>query len=223
MKTTDGHEVKVGGWYYLESGQVVILNDCAVTPKGKEVFLVTPYYEGEAMSVSCDGGYHHEMSMDYEHEGDETLVYALFKEVPLERLSPEYEKKLQEIEALALAAGTLKIEVKALNSETQKSKKLCEEEEKLLLELKLLIKGESSMLYDVKEKLQESRQKLSEFEDSIPSRPQPGVDGRWIDTVELQRLSKRDFELYCLEAGGIDNWEWYGESLKDYRKRYPEG
>lgn len=37
-------------------------------------------------------------------------------------------------------------------------------------------------------------------------------------------ISKRDFDklnrdsrkLAALEAGGVDNWEWYGESLKDF-------
>lgn len=23
-------------------------------------------------------------------------------------------------------------------------------------------------------------------------------------------------KLACLEAGGVDDWEWYGESLEDY-------
>lgn len=34
--------------------------------------------------------------------------------------------------------------------------------------------------------------------------------------VEYQRLLDRDFMLDCLEAGGVDNWDWYDESLKDY-------
>ena len=29
-------------------------------------------------------------------------------------------------------------------------------------------------------------------------------------------LLDRDAKLSALEAGGVDNWEWYGESLKDY-------
>ncbi len=30
------------------------------------------------------------------------------------------------------------------------------------------------------------------------------------------KLRDRDFLLECLENGGVDNWEWYGESLAPY-------
>lgn len=30
------------------------------------------------------------------------------------------------------------------------------------------------------------------------------------------RLVDRDFKLSCLEQGGVDNWEWYGEALQAY-------
>ena len=33
--------------------------------------------------------------------------------------------------------------------------------------------------------------------------------------IELERAEAK---LQALEAGGVDNWEWYDESLKDYRK-----
>lgn len=32
---------------------------------------------------------------------------------------------------------------------------------------------------------------------------------------EHDRLTKRDAELAALEKGGVDNWEWYGDSLKN--------
>lgn len=31
-------------------------------------------------------------------------------------------------------------------------------------------------------------------------------------------LQHRDEVLSALEAGGVDNWEWYGESLRDLYK-----
>lgn len=37
-----------------------------------------------------------------------------------------------------------------------------------------------------------------------------------IEEKELVSLIKRDAKLCALENGGVDNWEWYGESLKDY-------
>ena len=38
-------------------------------------------------------------------------------------------------------------------------------------------------------------------------------------TMTLQRfeyLINRDKLLSALEAGGVDNWEWYGESTREY-------
>ena len=32
---------------------------------------------------------------------------------------------------------------------------------------------------------------------------------------KLEELDERDTVLTALENGGVDNWEWYGESLKD--------
>jgi len=33
---------------------------------------------------------------------------------------------------------------------------------------------------------------------------------------ELDELYDRDFKLNCLENGGVDNWQWYSESLEEY-------
>lgn len=37
-----------------------------------------------------------------------------------------------------------------------------------------------------------------------------------ISKKEHDRLQDRDFKLRCLENGGVDNWEWYGDSLEPY-------
>ena len=34
-------------------------------------------------------------------------------------------------------------------------------------------------------------------------------------TYDLRRLIERDIILSKLESGGVDNWQWYGESLGD--------
>jgi hypothetical protein len=36
-----------------------------------------------------------------------------------------------------------------------------------------------------------------------------------ITVLEHKRLLRCRAILRALEAGGVDNWEWYGESLKD--------
>jgi hypothetical protein len=32
----------------------------------------------------------------------------------------------------------------------------------------------------------------------------------------IKNLEDRAWKLQCLENGGVDNWEWYGDSLKEY-------
>jgi hypothetical protein len=52
-----------------------------------------------------------------------------------------------------------------------------------------------------------------------PHRPEYVV----ITRIEHDKLKKSRHMLRCLEAGGVDNWEWYSESLQPhYRKYYPE-
>lgn len=43
-----------------------------------------------------------------------------------------------------------------------------------------------------------------------------------ITKAEYERLLDRDEKLTALEEGGVDNWEWYEESLKDYYQRQEE-
>ena len=37
-----------------------------------------------------------------------------------------------------------------------------------------------------------------------------------VEKFELDELIRDSKVLSALEAGGVDNWEWYGESLKDF-------
>lgn len=38
----------------------------------------------------------------------------------------------------------------------------------------------------------------------------------------ISNLENRDATLCALEAGGVDNWEWYGESIKDFFREEEE-
>ncbi len=38
-----------------------------------------------------------------------------------------------------------------------------------------------------------------------------------ITAEEYHDLLDKSFQLECLERGGVDNWEWYDESLRPYR------
>ena len=35
---------------------------------------------------------------------------------------------------------------------------------------------------------------------------------------KLRQLLKDEIKLEALEHGGVDNWEWYGDSIQDYLK-----
>lgn len=44
-----------------------------------------------------------------------------------------------------------------------------------------------------------------------------------IKKTEYESLKRTQFQMQCLESGGVDNWEWYSESLQPfYKKFYPE-
>lgn len=43
-----------------------------------------------------------------------------------------------------------------------------------------------------------------------------------IPKCSYDALVKRDEMLAALEAGGVDNWDWYSDSLKDFWKKYGE-
>lgn len=39
-----------------------------------------------------------------------------------------------------------------------------------------------------------------------------------ISENKLRQLLKDEIKLEALEHGGVDNWEWYGDSIQDYLK-----
>ena len=41
-----------------------------------------------------------------------------------------------------------------------------------------------------------------------------------IDEEKLRELIKHEATLAALEGGGVDNWDWYGDSIKDMLDEY---
>lgn len=41
-----------------------------------------------------------------------------------------------------------------------------------------------------------------------------------ISDDRLKELEDKEERLDALERGGVDNWEWYGESLSDYFEKH---
>lgn len=37
---------------------------------------------------------------------------------------------------------------------------------------------------------------------------------------KLEHFQRRDARLSALEVGGVDNWVWYGDSLRDHEAAY---
>ena len=58
VKTVDKEIIEIGNSYYLENGESVYLNEILINHDNKVRYLVIPYFEGEGMNVSGDGGYH---------------------------------------------------------------------------------------------------------------------------------------------------------------------
>lgn len=40
---------------------------------------------------------------------------------------------------------------------------------------------------------------------------------------EYEQLRKDSYFLNCLRAAGVDNWEWYGDAVEEYNKKYSDG
>lgn len=40
-----------------------------------------------------------------------------------------------------------------------------------------------------------------------------------VSKEEYKQLQSDSLKLQCLDEGGVDNWEWYGEAMREYRKR----
>lgn len=59
---------------------------------------------------------------------------------------------------------------------------------------------------------------------SMMSRGKYGDDTKEYMQMEIDELKaeleKSNFFIQCLEAGGVDNWEWYSESLQPYWEKY---
>lgn len=60
-------------------------------------------------------------------------------------------------------------------------------------------------------KISEEFRKAAEIEAQTPIAATPATVT--ISEAEYKRLKRAELELCALQAGGVDNWEWYHESL----------
>ena len=220
MKTTDNEELIKYEYYYTRAGQVVVLHDWGKGQNGK-IFIASRFYEGEAMSVELYPSGHAELEAPYEHEGEAESFNELFKFSPIFIVEKEYKKKAKEVIELCKSFGSLNIEI-------DKNKKILRDTESDIKSLafklnnnKVKVDSIISNKNRVKERLDELKNDVSMAEDRLGDLEQDG-DNSTISKYELGNLRKTQFKMQCLEAGGIDNWDWFDESLRDFYKRYPE-
>ena len=220
MKTTDNKELIKYEYYYTRAGQVVVLHDWGKGQNGK-IFIASRFYEGEAMTVALYPSGHTELTAPYEHEGEIESFNELFKNAPLYVVDEKYKKKAKEVIELCKSFGSLNIEIDK-NKKTLKDMDL--DIKSLAFKLnnkKNELDNRLSNIDSAKEKLEEITNKISMAEDRLGDLQQSG-DSSTISKDELGDLRKTQFKMECLEAGGIDNWDWFDESLEDFYKRYPE-
>lgn len=72
----------------------------------------------------------------------------------------------------------------------------------------------SEIRWEVREKVSDTVTKLADLASGNTIKIQ-GLE-ETISAEKYKELLERDKMLSALEAGGVDNWEWYGESLSKY-------
>ena len=106
--------------------------------------------------------------------------------------------------------------IKGIHKEWELSLKSIKENVKSLSLNCESLKLQMSGLNNINAEMIESNEKLSEQRDSIlVSITEYGVEKRKVALGEIERLEKTERKMQALEAGGVDNWEWYSESLKN--------
>jgi hypothetical protein len=219
--TSDGIKVKTGRFYYTDHGEVVSLKEVVENQDGVVRYLVTPFYEGEAMEMVCYGNSPIERSIPYEVEGVPTIVNHIFAKEPTKKLGEKTKDSVVNLEAIATTVGRLSIlekEIKAKIAILENDHRAVDEKGKKACDSLKVINDEIDTR---QQELDQKRQQLSELEDSIGDTKLEEIIA--CSGLELIRLRKDEFKLECLKAGGVDNWEHYDDSLEEYRKRYPEG
>jgi len=219
MKTTDEKELVRNGYYYTRCGQQVTLDDWAMGQNGP-VFIVCRFYEGEAMEGCLYPSGHTEITMAYEHEGEVEPVNELFKDSPIFVVEERYKQKSDEVLSLCQSIGKLECEIKNSDKQLQELVRKNKTITSVTVNAERVLAALQESIETAKDELNEKKSQISNAEDRLGDLNKSG-DEATISKDELGELRKDQFKLRGLEAGGVDNWEWYDESLNDFRARYP--
>lgn len=231
VKTTDGEEIKKGEYCYTKEGTQAVLVDYAVM-SGEPKYMINLFYEGETFYGDFHQYYTVEADVPYEIEDEERpiLVGSVFAKPPTQKICKEIKQKNIEIQdkrnELSLVNKDFKCSLDRLN----KIKKVCVNLYKQLDPLKaeyMQLKSDLTRirdkkyhaegeLWEIKNDIEAKRDYYTSLSDAVLHFKMGNKDLEQIpESSELVELRKRDRILSALEAGGVDNWEWYSESLKN--------
>lgn len=111
----------------------------------------------------------------------------------------------------------------ALSLKIDSMEKDLADKSKALASIVSLTEGKREELVQLENKIDRNKEVISEYTGDIEELSNRLLEIRKQYTItapssvelskeEYEKLVKRDFILTKLEAGGVDNWEWYGES-----------
>jgi hypothetical protein len=213
MKTTDGEPLKKFGYYHLLSGQVVSLIDWAFLD-GSMKYLVSPFYEGDALSVSGAGGEHTEWNTPYEVEGEDILVTSIYKSEVPEVISKSHDDLLESITTLKTEYNSSCNKLSAINKDINRDKLIIEN---ITGEIYFLLNEESNTVTRLMQSLKDVNKQyliLKEQSDDLQGIGKTDAEKR------LEHLEEIEYKMQCLEAAGLDNWVGYDYALDEFNKVY---
>lgn len=112
--------------------------------------------------------------------------------------------------------------IKDLRCEWSESVKSLQKREEILKANITSASDELSLIKNEIDSLSKSHENLKETHDKMKVGVTRGSFGRFAKEITMsdyEGLQKRSDILSALEAGGVDNWEWYDESLGKMEKR----
>ena len=112
--------------------------------------------------------------------------------------------------------------IKDLRSEWSESVKSLQKKEEILKASITSANDELSLIKNEIDSLSKRHENLKETHDKMKFAVARGAFNKFAKEITMsdyEDLQKRSDILSALEAGGVDNWEWYDESLEKMEKR----
>jgi len=222
-------DVKIGSTYYYNNRPVTIISEEGDTGFYRVLikFNVDTEITGSDFCFACMAP-----SSDYKGghtcgNADEVIEVVLddiedreiitiscksFRKEPIEMV--EYKKIKKEIASLKDETKKIREENHSLFQQKVQYKIALEE---IKQRYKLKDEKFESLFKELDRKHQQQLKELSNIyeKEILKVEVKIGESGKRISSDRMLELLKSEILLNALEAGGVDNWEWYGESIGD--------